>query len=190
MFLGRPRCADASVPSGSDVRTSRRVAGAMSRRVLVVVGAAALAIGSAPSAEAYGGRTSGLITATPCLPVTTSGFDPETGASDCRGTAVLTGSWTGTMRYHVVGHVDPVTGDAVGTINQRWEGWAEGVGGGLYLTGTFDVDGATGIGVSRMRIVAGEGVFHGATGEATFTLYQPLTGGVQTGTYTGSWRVP
>lgn len=107
----------------------------------------------------------------------------------CKGSAVLAGTWIGTLRYYAQGTVGIVSGDSYGRIHERFRGRSDdGRRGELFMSGTYTVEGDTGIGISNLRIDRGSGDFAYATGSVIVEGTMPLTGGPELATIAGSWR--
>jgi hypothetical protein len=107
----------------------------------------------------------------------------------CKGTAVVSGTWTGTLRYRAEGNVGIVSGDARGRIHEWFRGRSEdGRRGELYMSGTYTVDGETGVGVSTLRIDRGTQDFARATGTVVVNGTMPITGGPEIADFEGTWR--
>lgn len=122
----------------------------------------------------------------PCVPL-----NPRAAQNtECDGSAVLVGGLIGRVKFHARGWADLVTGDAGGTIVQRFTGrsdWDPERRGEFRMRGTFTVDGETGAGHAWLRIEGISGVFARATGEMEVRAYMPITGGPQIVDYEGFW---
>jgi hypothetical protein len=147
--------------------------------LLLVFAAPAAASGSGESIYATG-------VAGQCVPP----VPPPPGSllQQCNGSAVLTGGWTGTLRFHARGKVRVVSGDASGTISELFTGRVPGRGRGtILMRGTFVVDGATGEARSVLTIEHGTGAFARCRGSVTVTGTMPITSGPSVFSVEGTW---
>lgn len=154
---------------------------------MLVLATVLLALLASPE-SAYGSQDDELfgdVIAGTCLPATASGFDPLTNQSVCRGRQVLQGDVRGVLRYTFSGHVDPITGNAEGTLVSRGMlYWRDG-GGFVKLRGPATVDGATGAELVHLNEVFAVGAFAGKHLVLDLQGVAPLTGGPAQGFYTG-----
>jgi hypothetical protein len=108
--------------------------------------------------------------------------------TQCDGSAVLLGTWIGTLRFHARGKVGVISGDASGTISELFSGRVPGFGRGtILMQGTFTVDGATGEARSLLTIQHGTGSFARSRGSVTVTGTMPITSGPEFFSLEGTW---
>jgi len=169
-------------------------AGGSMRRTRTIICAVALSwatvtVGVGPAAQAKPSESvSGSVLSGPCAEPSARNYDPATGSYECDALVRLDGTWTGTGTIHSKGHVNPLTGDATGSVDERLDiKTADGRAGQLHLVGTIKVNGTTGEEVVRVRIVGASGAFRRYAGSVSSTGYSPITGGPATGSYSGRW---
>jgi hypothetical protein len=128
----------------------------------------------------------------PCVPASAvpAAARPTTLAFSCVTSSFWSGTWSGEARLRLRGALDAVSGDGVGTIDERFAGiTAGGSAGRLHLLGTVVFRGASGTVSVKERIVSAAGGFAGAAGDAVFQgTYALSTGGE--GSYHGWWGRP
>jgi len=86
----------------------------------VALSVAAVTLGVGPAAVAKPSESvSGSTVAGPCAEPSARNYDPATGSYECDALVRLDGTWTGTGTLHSKGHVNPITGDATGSVHER-----------------------------------------------------------------------
>jgi hypothetical protein len=110
---------------------------------------------------------------------------------ECVSGTAWDGAWVGHTTYRAVGTFDAASGDIHATIDETFVGLvsATRAAGTLHLLGTVDIDGASGTGLVRERLVGGTDAFDGSSGTVVFDGAQ-VAAVVGHGGYQGTWTHP
>jgi hypothetical protein len=119
--------------------------------------------------------------------------DPFADVTFAGGTASVTGTWMGQNLTSGTARINLVTAETTGTYDETFTGTSDHGGFGQVMShGTASLGPADATGAQQFRadasIIGGTRDFAGSRGRITYTGVQ--TGGVGTGTYTGTWILP
>lgn len=145
-----------------------------------------LAVG-APASAGHSQRISGSAVQAGCVPTT---YEVATGRFRCEGLAVVEGSWLGRISFVATGRGQLGTGNVSGKITEVFDGTSGGRQGTITMSGTFTINGTTGIAIARLEIRRGTGDFRRSSGTVTVRLSDLLSMGFAHGSYSGRWTHP